>query len=100
MGTEEAIIYSFDLATVPSVIPAFANAKDVLICDEVRLRCLFMRIKLCPAGASPDRELLPPLQEAWSAGFLATPDSTLGSDLDKAEMLLLLVVDALSMQQR
>ena len=35
MGTEEAIIYSYDLATVPSVIPAFANAKDVLVCDEV-----------------------------------------------------------------
>lgn len=39
MGTEEAIIYSYDLATVPSVIPAFANAKDVLICDEVRQSC-------------------------------------------------------------
>lgn len=35
MGTEECIIYSYDMATVPSVIPAFANAKDVIICDEV-----------------------------------------------------------------
>ena len=36
MGTEESIIYSYDLATVPSVLPAFANAKDVIVCDEVR----------------------------------------------------------------
>ena len=42
MGTEEAIIYSYDLATVPSVIPAFANAKDVLVCDEVSLICSCM----------------------------------------------------------
>ena len=36
MSTEESIIYSYDLATVPSVLPAFANAKDVIVCDEVR----------------------------------------------------------------
>ena len=36
MGTEESIIYSYDLATVPSVLPAFANAKDVIVCDEVQ----------------------------------------------------------------
>ena len=35
MGTEESIIYSYDLATVPSVLPAFANAKDIIVCDEV-----------------------------------------------------------------
>lgn len=35
MGTKESIIYSYDLATVPSILPAFANAKDLLICDEV-----------------------------------------------------------------
>ena len=35
MGTEESIIYSYDLATIPSVLPAFANAKDVIVCDEV-----------------------------------------------------------------
>ena len=40
MGTEESIIYSYDLATVPSVLPAFANAKDVIVCDEVRPCCL------------------------------------------------------------
>ncbi|KAK9798138.1 hypothetical protein WJX73_006549 [Symbiochloris irregularis] len=34
MGTEECILYSYDLATVPSVIPAFANAKDIIVCDE------------------------------------------------------------------
>ena len=35
MGTEECILYSYDLATVPSVIPAFANAKDIIVCDQV-----------------------------------------------------------------
>lgn len=34
MGVEEAILYSYDLATLPSVIPAFANKKDLIICDE------------------------------------------------------------------
>jgi serine palmitoyltransferase len=34
MGTEEAIIYSYDLATLPSIIPAFANRKDLIIRDE------------------------------------------------------------------
>ncbi|KAK9807535.1 hypothetical protein WJX72_001902 [[Myrmecia] bisecta] len=33
MGTEETILYSYDLATVPSILPAFANAKDLIICD-------------------------------------------------------------------
>ncbi len=37
MGTEETILYSYDLATLPSVIPAFANANDIIVCDEVRL---------------------------------------------------------------
>lgn len=36
MGTDEAIIYSYDIATISSVIPAFANRKDVLVIDEVR----------------------------------------------------------------
>jgi serine palmitoyltransferase len=35
MGTDEAIIYSYDIATISSVIPAFANRKDVLVLDEV-----------------------------------------------------------------
>lgn len=34
MGTQEAILYSYDLATVPSIIPAFANRKDLIIIDE------------------------------------------------------------------
>lgn len=34
MGSQEAILYSYDLATLPSVIPAFANKKDLIICDE------------------------------------------------------------------
>ncbi len=36
MGTEESIIYAYDLATIPSVLPAFANAKDLIVCDEAR----------------------------------------------------------------
>lgn len=36
MGTEEAILYSYDLATLPSILPAFASKKDLIICDEVR----------------------------------------------------------------
>ena len=38
MGTEEAILYSYDCATLPSIIPVFANAKDLIVCDEVRER--------------------------------------------------------------
>ncbi|CAD7696398.1 unnamed protein product [Ostreobium quekettii] len=34
MGTQETIIYSYDMATAASVLPAFANAKDVIVCDE------------------------------------------------------------------
>lgn len=34
LGTEGAIIYSYDLATLPSVIPAFANRNDLVVCDE------------------------------------------------------------------
>ena len=33
-GTAEAIIYSHDAATMPSVLPAFASAKDVLVMDD------------------------------------------------------------------
>lgn len=35
-GTEAAIIYSYDVATIASIIPAFANRKDIIIYDEVR----------------------------------------------------------------
>eukprot|EP00210_Caulerpa_lentillifera_P006703 g6405.t1 len=34
MGMQESIVYSFDLATVPSLLPAFASAKDVIVVDE------------------------------------------------------------------
>ena len=33
MGSDEAILYSYDLATMPSVLPAFANAKDIIVLD-------------------------------------------------------------------
>lgn len=35
MGTEEAILYSYDLVTMSSILPAFANARDLVVCDEV-----------------------------------------------------------------
>ncbi|KAI3430742.1 hypothetical protein D9Q98_009154 [Chlorella vulgaris] len=34
MGTEEAILYSYDLSTLPSILPAFASKKDLILCDE------------------------------------------------------------------
>lgn len=34
MGTEEAILYSYDFATVASVIPAFLKRDDVIVVDE------------------------------------------------------------------
>ena len=34
MGCQEAILYSYDLATMPSVLPAFANKRDLIIADE------------------------------------------------------------------
>ncbi|KAG2495338.1 hypothetical protein HYH03_006608 [Edaphochlamys debaryana] len=33
-GTPAAIIYSYDVATAASIIPAFANRKDIVIMDE------------------------------------------------------------------
>lgn len=32
--TDEAILYSYDLATAPSVLPAFASARDVVVIDD------------------------------------------------------------------
>ncbi len=52
MGTEESIIYSYDLATVPSVLPAFANAKDLIVCDEARAHtCMHMHAPPRPLHA-------------------------------------------------
>lgn len=34
MKTEEAIVYSFDIATMPSVLPAFASRKDVIVLED------------------------------------------------------------------
>ena len=34
MGTAQAIVYPFDIATMPSVLPAFATRKDVVVLDE------------------------------------------------------------------
>jgi hypothetical protein len=33
---QEAILYAYDLTTVPSLLPAFANKRDLIVCDEVR----------------------------------------------------------------
>ncbi|KDD71868.1 class I/II aminotransferase, partial [Helicosporidium sp. ATCC 50920] len=34
MGVPEAILYSFDGATLPSILPAFANARDLIVVDD------------------------------------------------------------------
>lgn len=34
MATEQAIVYSFDIATMPSVLPAFASRKDVIVIED------------------------------------------------------------------
>jgi serine palmitoyltransferase len=34
MGAQEAIMYSYDIATMPSVLPAFASRKDVIVLDS------------------------------------------------------------------
>ncbi|MEW5316464.1 MAG: hypothetical protein WDW38_007836 [Sanguina aurantia] len=51
MGTPAAIIYSFDLATVASIIPAFANRLDILVVDEccaypIQSGCTMSRAKV------------------------------------------------------
>ncbi|KAG2454807.1 hypothetical protein HYH02_000639 [Chlamydomonas schloesseri] len=33
-GTEAAILYSYDVATIASIIPAVTNRKDIIVCDE------------------------------------------------------------------
>jgi len=48
LGTEECIIYSYDVATVSSVIPAFAKRQDVVVSDAgahwaVQQGCLLSR---------------------------------------------------------
>ena len=49
MQTQESIIYAYDLATVPSILPAFANAKDLIICDEV-CKVLLATAEACVYG--------------------------------------------------
>lgn len=34
MAADEAIVYSFDIATMPSVLPAFASRKDVIVIED------------------------------------------------------------------
>jgi serine palmitoyltransferase len=51
MGTQEAILYPYDLATLPSIIPAFANRKDVIVADEgcnyaIRNGCSLSRARI------------------------------------------------------
>lgn len=70
MGSEEAILYSYDLATLPSIIPAFASKKDLILCDEVRrllgcgpAGCLVPEVwarfrSCCPAAPRPHGALL------------------------------------------
>ena len=72
MGTEESILYSYDMATLPSIIPAFANRKDVIVCDEVRhvrsaapprLPCPPW-VRRCPPGRPCNAAHAPPASSA------------------------------------
>ena len=60
MGEEEAIIYSYDIATIASVIPAFASRADILVCAR-RGRGLYM--------SSAGGALLRQQQPGWKLGF-------------------------------
>ena len=51
-GVQESIIYSFDIAMLPSVLPAFANRKDVIVVDEAvhyptQNGCHLSRAQIC-----------------------------------------------------
>ena len=63
MGTEECIMYSYDLATVTSVLPAFANAKDTIVCDEVCLTPCYSNLQRCLPTSRP----VPSKAAAWLA---------------------------------
>eukprot|EP00890_Picochlorum_soloecismus_P000370 jgi/Picsp_1/1333/NSC_04813-R1_serine palmitoyltransferase 1-like len=60
MKTEESILYSYDAATVPSIIPAFANARDIIVlddgcCNAIRSGCTLSRAKVV---TSPHNDLV------------------------------------------
>ena len=46
-------MYSYDMATINSVLPAFANAKDVIICDEVASSCPLEAVQCCTDSSGP-----------------------------------------------
>ena len=65
-------MYSYDMATINSVLPAFANAKDVIVCDEVWFsqssRALYRagRCLTCwPDLSTPRRRVKACLRDAW-----------------------------------
>lgn len=82
MGTDEAIIYSYDIATVSSIIPAFANRKDVLILDEVR-GCggvgAWWELDAMRVGAQKPRALCAPLFFAAPLRSRSIPHSLLAA---------------------
>lgn len=63
MGTKEAIIYSYDVATMPSVLPAFASRKDLIVMDEAcawpqRSGAQLSRAKGAPPSCAPHLQQL------------------------------------------
>ena len=46
-------MYSYDMATINSVLPAFANAKDVIICDEVASPWSLDAVQCCTDSSGP-----------------------------------------------
>lgn len=50
MGEEEAIIYSYDIATIASVIPAFASRADILVRGACACVCVCVGLCVCVGG--------------------------------------------------
>lgn len=53
MGTEDAILYSYDQATVTSVIPAFCKRGDIVVYDEAVCQSIKMGVDLSRSKAVP-----------------------------------------------
>ena len=83
MGRQEGIIYAYDLSTIPSVLPAFANAKDLIVVDEVLPQSF---APCCPASIEKDffwhetRRTVHPLARASLQRFECQTACLLGAE--------------------
>jgi hypothetical protein len=73
MNLQESIIYSYDLATVPSILPAFANSRDLIIVDEVHFVCPIPRapckVYLTAIKAEPVHDILASCPNQFPSGL-------------------------------